>query len=75
MARRVHIEVRLPMIVAGDANVWHPHFNLGRSRSADNMIVPFIDLLISSCGLVLCNLAGHPQRRCVVKFASNCPCS
>ena len=55
MARRVHIEVRLPMIVAGDANVWHPHFNLGRSRSADNMIVPFIDLLLSSCGLVLCN--------------------
>ena len=45
----------LPMIVAGDANVWHPHFNLGRSRSVDNMIVPFIDLLISSCGLVLCN--------------------
>ena len=43
------------MIVAGDANVWHPHFNLGRSRSVDNMIVPFIDLLISSCGLVLCN--------------------
>ena len=24
MARRVHVEVRLPMIVAGDANVWHP---------------------------------------------------
>ena len=24
LARRVHVEVRLPMIVAGDANVWHP---------------------------------------------------
>ena len=48
IARRVHIEVRLPMIFAGDAN-------LGPSCSADNMIVPFIDLLISSCGLVLCN--------------------
>ena len=59
MARRVHIEVRLPMIVAGDANVWHPHFTLGRSRSADHMIVPFIDLLISSCGLVLCK-TGPP---------------
>ena len=43
----------MPMMVAGDANVWRPHFTFGRSRSADNMIVPFIDLLISSCGLVL----------------------
>ena len=55
MAKRVHIDVRLPMIVAGDANVWHPHFTLGRSRSADNMIVPFINLLNSSYGLVLCD--------------------
>ena len=55
MAKRVHVEVRLPMIVAGDANVWHPYFNLGRSRSVDDMIVPFINLLISSCGLVFCN--------------------
>ena len=54
MARRVHIEVRLPMIVAGDANVWHPHFNLGRSRSADNMIV----------GPLKPSRQGHPQRRC-----------
>ena len=60
VARRVQIEVRFPMIIAGDANVGHPHFTLGRSRSADNMIVPFIDLLISSCGLVLCNpRQGH----------------
>ena len=52
-ARRVHMEVRLPIIFAGDANVWHPHFNLGLSRSADNVIVPFINLLIFSCGLTV----------------------
>ena len=34
MARRVHIEVRLPMIVAGYSNVWNPHFTLGRPLSA-----------------------------------------
>ena len=62
MARRIHIEVRLPMIVAGDANVWHPHFNLGRSRSVDNMIVAFINLLISSCGLVLWGPPTTPVR-------------
>ena len=38
MARRVR--VRVPVIVVGDANVWHPYFTLGRSRSADNAIVP-----------------------------------
>ena len=41
--------------VAGDANVWDPHFTLGRSRSVDNMIIPFTDLFPSSCSLVLCN--------------------
>ena len=30
-----------------------PHFNLGRSHSVDNLVVPFIDILISSCGLRL----------------------
>ena len=43
------------MIMAGDANVWHPHFNLGRTRSVDALIIPFVDLLASSCGLGLCN--------------------
>ena len=57
MARRVHAEVRLP--VASDTNAWHPHFVLGRSRSADNLIVPRVDLLLISCCLVLCNPATH----------------
>ena len=74
VARRVHIEVRLPMIIAGDANVWHPHFTLGRSRSADNMIVPFIDLLISSRDRATHN-AGAALDLCFIKFASDCPCS
>ena len=42
--------------VAGDANVWHPHFHLGRARSVDNLIVPFV----VSCDLVLCNPADRP---------------
>ena len=49
------MRVLLRLELAGDANVWHPHFTVGRSRSADDMIVPFIELLISSCRLVLCN--------------------
>ena len=43
------------MVIAGDANVWLPYFSLGRSRSVDNLVVPFCDLLISSCGLRLIN--------------------
>ena len=31
-ARHVHSTMSLPTIMAGDANVWHPHFNLGRTR-------------------------------------------
>ena len=41
--RRVHAKVRLPIIVARDANVGNPHFVLGRSRSANNLT----DLLLS----------------------------
>ena len=54
-ARHTHSTMNLPMIMAGDANVWHPHFNLGRTRSVDALIIPFVDLLASSCGLRLCN--------------------
>ena len=54
-ARHVHSTMNLPMIMASDANVWHPHFNLGRTRSVDALIVPIVDLLASSCGLRLCN--------------------
>ena len=50
-ARHVHSTMNLPMIM-GDANVWHPHFNLGRTRSVDALITPFADLLASSCGLM-----------------------
>ena len=53
--RHARSTVDLPMVIAGDANVWLPHFSLGRSRSVDNLVVPFIDLLISSCGLRLIN--------------------
>ena len=37
--------------------VWHPHFNLGRRRAADDLIVPLVDQLHSSCSLVLLNLS------------------
>ena len=53
--RHVRSTVDLPMVIAGDANVWLPYFSLGRSRSVDNLVVPFIDLLISSCGRRLIN--------------------
>ena len=43
------------VVIAGDANVWHPHFNLSRSRSCDVPIIPFWDLLMASCRLDLCN--------------------
>ena len=41
--RHVHSTVDLPMVIAGDANVWLPYFSLGRSRSVDNLVVTFID--------------------------------
>ena len=63
MARRVHIEVRLPMIVAGDANVWHPHFTLGRSRSATRALHRLVDFLVW-VGPLQPSRQGHPQRRC-----------
>ena len=31
------------------------HFNLGRQRAVDDLIVPLVDQLLSSCGLVLLN--------------------
>ena len=34
------VNLGLPMIIAGDANVWMPHFNLSRSRSCDKAIIP-----------------------------------
>ena len=45
--------MNLPMIIASDPNVWHPHFNLGRTRSVGALIIPFVDLLAFSCGLRL----------------------
>ena len=48
------VSVGLPMIIAGDANVWHPHFRL-RTRHCDSLVLPFVDLLISSCNLEICN--------------------
>ena len=54
-ARHVRATSNLPMILAGDANVWHPHFNLGRQRPVDDPIVPLVNQLLSSCGLVLLN--------------------
>ena len=62
VARHVRATSDLPMILVGDANVWHPHFKLGRHRAVDGLIVPLVDQLLSSCGLVLMNpsrLATH----------------
>ena len=79
--RHVRSTVDLPMvIVAGDANVWHPYFSLGRSRSVDNLVVPFIDLLITSCGFRLINppdQATHVAGAALdlMLISSHCPCS
>ena len=35
VARHVRSTKDLPLLIAGDANVWHPEFSLGRSRSQD----------------------------------------
>ena len=48
-ARHVHSTMNLPMIMASDANVWHPQCNLGRSLSV-GALIPFVDLLASLCG-------------------------
>ena len=78
--RHARSTVDLPMVIAGDANVWLPYFSLGCSRSVDNLVVPFIDLLITSCGLRLIN---PPDEATYVSGAaldlmlisSHCPCS
>ena len=57
-ATHIHSSLGLPMVIPGDANVWHPHFRL-RTRSCDAMILSFMDLLISSCHLELCNPSGQ----------------
>ena len=44
-----------PFLLSGDANVWWPDFCLGRTRSCDRVIFPFISELIDGCGLALVN--------------------
>ena len=39
VARHVRSTIHPPLLIAGDANVWHPEFSLGRSRSQDDLIV------------------------------------
>ena len=57
VARHVRAISDLPVNLAGDANVWPSHFQVGRHRAVDDaLIVLFVDLLLSSCGLVLSNL-------------------
>ena len=78
--KHVRSTIDLPIVIAGDANVWLPCFSLGRSRSADNLVVPFIDLLISSCGLRLINPPDQATHVAGAAFdlmliSSHCPCS
>ena len=40
---------RLPMLLAGDAYVWHPHFNVGRQHLVDDLIVPLVFAVWSCC--------------------------
>ena len=46
------------LVIAGDANVWLPHFRLNRQRSRDNVIFPYIQQLLD-LGLTIIN----PQSR------------
>ena len=64
----------LPLIIAGGANVRHPHFNLSRPRSCDVMVFSFVDLLVMSCNL-RCATPVHrsPTSAEPVKIASSSP--
>ena len=53
-ATHIHQSMGLPMIIAGDANVWHPHFRM-RTRTCDSLVLPSVDLLISSCNVEIWN--------------------
>ena len=53
-ATRIHHSVGLAMIIAGDANVWHLISDCAPGH-CDSLVIPFVDLLISSCNLELCN--------------------
>ena len=62
VARHVRATPDLPMVLAGDANVWHSHFNLGRRGAVNGLIVP---LVVLRSGLVESFTFGNPQRwRC-----------
>ena len=68
----------LPLHIAGDANVWHPEFSLNRSRSQDDLIVPLVDLLVSSCGLALIDPRGQARHDAgaaldLVFVSADCP--
>ena len=81
--RHVRSTVDLPMVIAGDANVWFPYFSLGRSRSVDNLVVPSPDQAthVAGAALVLalisshcpCSMLVHSGLQCCVEAPGWCP--
>ena len=63
IARRVFCTVELPIVIASGANIWHPRSNLGLSRYCDNTVIPFVDFLMVSCQLRLCNQSNQATHR------------
>ena len=59
-----HTHPGLPMLLAGDSNVWLPPFQFGRSRQADSSLVPIIQEMMQSHSLVLRNPLDAPTHRC-----------
>ena len=53
VAQRVQNAVSVPVVIAGDANVWHPHFNHPDHAMCQSSL--FWDLLMVSCRLELCS--------------------
>ena len=55
---------RCPLLLAGDSNIWFPAFQLGRSRCADMALLPIVEEMMDSHGLVLRNPVDQPTHRC-----------
>ena len=54
----------IPLLLAGDSNIWLPFFQLGRSRQADAPLLPIVQEILRSHSLVFRNPPDIPTHRC-----------
>ena len=54
----------IPLLLAGDSNIWFPFFQLGRSRQADAPLLPIVQEILQSHSLVFRNPPDLPTHRC-----------